>query len=147
VYLLSVSMRGLFRHLAEVPLVRKLPESSCDGAHRGISEDCPSQTSKHSDKHLQKMTRSTRLVLDFNSSGRPPPPVDLGSPAQICASLNEFLLEARFLKAVTRTRAGNWILHNDRIRCDSHTLMQYQPDITKGLHRLGGGAGRRCVRF
>ncbi|KAJ6462858.1 hypothetical protein C8R45DRAFT_1177603 [Mycena sanguinolenta] len=99
-------------------------------------EDRPSQTSKYGNKRPQKKSLCTRLVLDFNASGRAPPPADLASPAQICAAFNEELPVTRDIKAVTRTRTGNWILHTDPAQCDARTLMQFQPDIVKALGKL-----------
>ncbi|KAJ6453705.1 hypothetical protein C8R45DRAFT_1038705 [Mycena sanguinolenta] len=107
------------------------------GAHHA-SQARLLRTSKYGDRRPRKTTRSTRLVLDFSHSEVPPapPPANLAPPAQICAAFNKYLPETRSVKAVTRTRNGNWILHTDPDQCTAHELREFEPDILKGLQSL-----------
>ncbi|KAJ6508679.1 hypothetical protein C8R45DRAFT_968251, partial [Mycena sanguinolenta] len=107
------------------------------GAHHA-SQARLLRTSKYGDRRPRKTTRSTRLVLDFSHSEvlPAPPPANLAPPAQICAAFNKYLLETRSVKAVTRTRNGNWILHTDPDQCTAHELREFEPDILKGLQSL-----------
>ncbi|KAJ6469371.1 hypothetical protein C8R45DRAFT_1078700 [Mycena sanguinolenta] len=89
-----------------------------------------------SDNRPQNAARATHLVVDFTSEDHPQPPADLASLAEICTALNQFLPDIRAVKAVTRTCAGNWVLHTDPAQCDAYALIEHGPRILELRSRL-----------